>query len=237
MLGIQSKLLLMLLATSIISCVVVGVVGYRTGRDALREKAFEQLTFVRNTRARGMEREYTRLENQLAIFTRGHTAIQAIQAIDAFHEGFHELEETELDPDQDAAVRAYYEDVFVPNLNSAQDADALASAYVPTNPAQRYLQAYYTAPYDDFDAALAVQDAGDGSAWSAAHEEFHPFFSDLVTRFDYEDALLIDEEGNVVYSAYKGVDLGTNVFDGPFDRTNLTAAVEEVLESNAVDSS
>ena len=62
-LGIQSKLLLMLLITSIISCVVVGVVGYRSGRDALREAAFEQLTFVRNCRARGMVRGFTRLEN------------------------------------------------------------------------------------------------------------------------------------------------------------------------------
>ena len=58
--GSSRKLLIMLLATSIISCVVVGVVGYRSGRDALREKAFEQLTFVRNSRARGITREYNR---------------------------------------------------------------------------------------------------------------------------------------------------------------------------------
>jgi len=38
----------------------------------------------------------------------------------------------------------------------------------------------------------------------------------LVNRFAYEDALLIDPDGDVVYSAYKGVDLGTNVLDGPF---------------------
>ncbi len=132
-------------------------------------------------------------------------------------------------------MQAYYDEVFVPNLNEAQSQDALAPAFYPTNPAQRYLQAHYTAPHDDFDEALAVQNAGDGSAWSASHEEFHPFFSDLVTRFSYEDALLIDDEGNVVYTAYKGVDLGTNLADGPFDRTNLAAAVEEVLESNSVD--
>ena len=138
-------------------------------------------------------------------------------------------------PEQDAELQAYYDEVFIPNLNEAQNQDALAPAFYPTKPAQRYLQAHYTAPHDDFDEALAVNDAGDGSAWSASHAEFHPFFSDLVTRFDYEDALLVDDEGNVVYTAYKGVDLGTNLADGPFDRTNLAAAVEEVLESNSVD--
>ena len=130
-LGIQSKLLLMLLATSIVSCVVVGVVGYRSGRDALREAAFEQLTFVRNSRARGMVREYTRLENQLAIFTRGKTAIEAI---DAFHEGFHELEDSELTAEQDADLQAYYDDVFVANLNEAQSQDVLAPAFYPHGP-------------------------------------------------------------------------------------------------------
>ncbi len=107
--------------------------------------------------------------------------------------------------------------------------------FLPTAPAQRYLQALYTAPYDDFDAALAVDDAGDGSAWSAAHVEFHPFFRDLVTRYNYEDALLIDEEGNVVYSAYKGVDLGTNIRTGPYSHSALASAFAEAIDSNAVD--
>ena len=37
--------------------------------------------------------------------------------------------------------------------------------------------------------------------------------------------MLIDDEGNVVYSAYKGVDLGTNVLDGPYDGTHLRTAL------------
>ena len=57
--GIVSKLLLMLLATSIISCLAIGVVGYRSGREALRDKVFEQLRFVRNARAAQITREYT----------------------------------------------------------------------------------------------------------------------------------------------------------------------------------
>ena len=104
-----------------------------------------------------------------------------------------------------------------PNLGTT----SLPDVFIPTSPAQRYLQAWYTAPYDDFDDALAVTDAGDGSTWSEAHAQFHRFFQELVNRYGYEDVLLIDDEGNVVYSAYKGVDLGTNVLDGPYDGSNL----------------
>jgi len=120
-------------------------------------------------------------------------------------------------------------------LNDNQGTTSDADALLPTSPAQRYLQAWYTAPPEDFDAAIAVDDAGDGSAWSAAHARYHDYFRELVNRFAYEDALLIDPDGDVVYSAYKGVDLGTNVLDGPFSGSGLGTAVRDTLASNAVD--
>lgn len=233
-LGIQSKLLLMLLATSILSCLVVGVVGYRSGRDALRENAFDQLTFIRNSRARGITREFNRLVNQLIIFTRGETSVEAIRA---FVDGFHELEDEgdTLTAEQSAALESYYLDTFLPALEANTGATTVPDLFLPTNPAQRYLQTWYTAPHADFDEAIAVDDAGDGSAWSRAHVEYHPFFRDVVQRFNYEDALLIDLDGDVVYSAYKGVDLGTNVRDGPFNTSSLRTAFEDAVGFNAVD--
>ena len=99
-------------------------------------------------------------------------------------------------------------------------------ALLPTSNAQRYLQAYYTAPFSDWDKAIKFDDARDGSAWSAANAQFNDFFREIVTRFEFEDALLLDTRGNVVYSAYKGVDLGTNIFTGPFKGSNLTTAYQ-----------
>ncbi len=79
-----------------------------------------------------------------------------------------------------------------------------------------YLQNAYTVPAKgDFDAALAVQTAGDPSAWSATNARYQGFFADLTTRFGFEDSLLMDTNGNVVYTAYKGVDLGTNLLTRP----------------------
>ena len=106
---------------------------------------------------------------------------------------------------------------------------------LPTTNAQRYLQAYYTAPFSDWDEAIKFDDARDGSAWSAANARYNDFFREIVTRFEFEDALLFDTRGNVVYSAYKGVDLGTNVFTGPFKGGNIASAYKEALDSNAVD--
>jgi class 3 adenylate cyclase len=51
----------------------------------------------------------------------------------------------------------------------------------------------------------------------------------------FEDALLLDTQGNVVYTAYKGVDLGTNILTGPYKGSELNSAYQKALDSNAVD--
>ena len=51
---------------------------------------------------------------------------------------------------------------------------------------------------------------------------------------DFEDVLMLDTEGNVVYSAFKGVDLGTNLFDGPYRLSNLSEAYSEAMDRNIV---
>ena len=111
------------------------------------------------------------------------------------------------------------------------DVDAL----LPTSNAQKYLQAYYTAPFNDWDKAIRFDDARDGSAWSAANARYNDFFREIVLRFQFEDALLLDNRGNVVYTAYKGVDLGTNILTGPYREGELRDAYQKALASNAVD--
>ena len=104
-------------------------------------------------------------------------ARQAIQAVEALHEGFHDLDDSTADRRAESRrLETYYEDVFVPGLDANLGTTSLPDVFVPTSPAQRYLQAWYTAPYEDFDEALAVEDAGDGSTWSAAHARYHRFF-------------------------------------------------------------
>ena len=58
---------------------------------------------------------------------------------------------------------------------------------------------------------------------------------EIVRRFQFEDALLLDTRGNVIYSAYKGADLGTNILTGPFREGELREAYQKAMASNAVD--
>jgi class 3 adenylate cyclase len=171
------------------------------------------------------------LQNSLVVYSRGSTAIEAIQAYTA---GFDQLSDAAITPAQQQAIGKYYNEVFA--TQDSQTGDAVdVDALLPTSNAQKYLQAYYTTPFTDWDLAVKFDNANDGSAWSAANARFNDFFRQIVTRFEFEDALLLDTRGNVVYSAYKGVDLGTNILTGPYRGGDLTEAYDKALASNAVD--
>src|SRR6202012_3963656 len=81
-----------------------------------------------------------------------------------------------------------------------------------------------------------LQDAGDDtSAWSAANTRFNFYLRGIVSRFDFRDALLLDLQGNVIYTVDKGPDLGTNILTGPYRESNLRGAYQKALASNDVD--
>ena len=81
--SIQSKLLLMLLLTSVLSVAVVGAIGFQSGRESLRESVFEQLTLIRSAQARMLEKAMRDLTSSMVVYTRGSTAEQAIAAFTA----------------------------------------------------------------------------------------------------------------------------------------------------------
>ena len=230
--SIQSKLLVMLLITSVLSAAVVGYIGYSSGRHSLQASVFDRMTEIRQSQTRQLQSMFSDLTDSLIVYSRGWTGSEAI---DAFIGGFNQLGNAQIDPAQQQSIVNYYNDVFAKAEDAQTGHTVNVDALLPTSNAQRYLQAYYTAPVADPNAAIKVDDAHDGSAWSAANARFNDFFREIVTRFGFEDALLIDPQGNIVYSAYKGVDLGSNILTGPYRGGLLTDAYTKAMRSNDVD--
>ncbi|WP_349867230.1 adenylate/guanylate cyclase domain-containing protein [Leifsonia sp. WHRI 6310E] len=231
-LSIQSKLLLMLLGVSIFSVLVTGVIGYVNATDSLKEAALKQLTSVRETRAAEIERVFANVRSAVTL---GSSNQSAIDASNAFNAAFAQLGTATLPTARTQALDAFYADTFVPALDKRSENTYSADGFTPEG-AGAYLQSYYTAPYKlDYDKAITQADAGDGSAWSAANAQYNHYFSDLVTNLNFDDALLLNTQGDVVYSAYKGTDLGTNVLTGPYKNSLLSTAYQKVLTTNTLD--
>ncbi|TPX05984.1 HAMP domain-containing protein [Schumannella luteola] len=231
--SIQSKLLIMLLLTSLLSTIVVGAIGYASATGALKKAALDQLVGIRGARAAEITRTMENIRTT-AVLASGNDS--AVAASEAFNAGFAELQQQTASDAETSAVSDFYADTFVPALEKSAGEQFSDTAFAPTDPAGVYLQSKYTAPLAlDYDKALATSDAGDGSAWSAANAEYNSFFASLVDRIGFEDALLLDTDGDVVYSAYLGADLGTNVRTGPYRDSALAKAYDAVLATNSVD--
>jgi len=107
--SIQSKLLLMLLVTSILSAAVVGAIGYQSGRSSLRASVFDRLTEIRSSQSRQLESKFADLEDSLIIYTRGATSTEAIAA---FTSGFDQLNDSTINPAQWQSIVDYYSKNF-----------------------------------------------------------------------------------------------------------------------------
>ena len=230
-LGIQSKLLAMLLGVSIVSILATGIISYRLASTALTDAAEAKLVAVGDARLKQIQAT----ESSLRVNTILNSTGIATDAMRDFAAAYRELDRPVSAADR-AAVEKYYADVFVPNLKTHVDGGVEPQAFYPRQNAGVYLQARYTAPYDDFDEAIANQDAGDGSTWSQAHARYHPFFKNVLEQNGFEDVMLLDPDGNSVYTAYKGADLGVNLFTGAYRDSALAGAVKQVLRTNSVNS-
>jgi len=232
-LGFQSKLLVMLLIVSVLSVLIAGLIGYTSGTESLREAEYQRLTQLRESRAREITAFYRSITNSATVLTHSSSTIDAMRA---FTPAFAELQKTPLPPGAREAVSRYYTEIFGPELAKGTGQPVDPGLFEPASNAELYLQNAYMVPAaGDFEAAAKVKSAGDPSEWSKLNARYQDFFADFTARFGFDDIMLIDTEGNIVYTAVKGVDLGSNLLTGPYRTTKFADAFRRSMQSTSID--
>ena len=83
---------------------------------------------------------------------------------------------------------------------------------------------------------LILDDARDGSAYSALHRQLHPVYRDFMERHGFYDILVVEpHQGRVIYSVQKETDFGTSLLDGPYATGRLGAAVKQLIASGGAE--
>lgn len=218
-LSIQSKLVLMLLAVSAGSIAVIASIGYSSGRAAVAQSVYDQLTGLRQSKMSSLLDRLHFIRGQATTLATSDTLVNAMRE---FRAGFAELEKKQIPPDWDKALEAYYRETFLPAL--AANVEGQPVLELPKSVPARYLQYQYCAkwpkiPYDD---KGKIDSAHDGSAYDAAHQKYHHVFSKIARSFGYQDMMLVDaKSGDVVYIVDKSVEFGTSLIDGPESNTGV----------------
>ena len=86
--GIQSKIMLALLLSSILGVGVIGAIGAISGRSALREVESERLIELRESQKRAVEALFREVTNSLIVYSGGFSINQATTALT---DGFAQL--------------------------------------------------------------------------------------------------------------------------------------------------
>lgn len=81
-----------------------------------------------------------------------------------------------------------------------------------------------------------LDDAGDGSAYSAAHRRHHPFLRGYLERFGLYDLFLIEpENGTILYTVFKETDFGTSLFSGPYRDSAFARTAQRMAKEGGRD--
>lgn len=135
---------------------------------------------------------------------------QARSQLKAWYLGDHKTAYDKANPGQPLEFGAIVDSL-------PDDAIAVQYLYLVKNPNQQARDQYL--------------DAGDGSAYSAAHVRLHRAMLDAIEHSNFLDLHIADPKtGNLFYTSAKETDIGTNLLTGPLRDTGMAQAFRAVLK-------
>ncbi len=227
--GLLRRLEVTMVGVALISVLLLSGINYVFARVLVSESVEAQLTALADTRVQALERGAIRLQADAATLAVSPSVVDGLEALAA---GYAELERVELTPEQSAQLDGAY-DIAVEELVDTGGFDLPTGAVMPTSNAGRALQYNYILenPFD-FGERAELDDAGDGSDYSAAHAEYHPVLRALARNSGWSDLLLVDAATReVVYSVDKHIDIGTNVTTGPWAQNGLGDVIDRLTST------
>ncbi|MGA8596641.1 MAG: adenylate/guanylate cyclase domain-containing protein [Bryobacteraceae bacterium] len=230
--SIRWKIVAMLLLVGLGAIAVIGYLGDRTGKDAIRQRVSSQFMALLAAKTFQVQTYFDQIQRQVQDFSEDPTTIEAMRSM---NRAYHELNRQKIPVEWKTKLRHYYADEFVPALEAIGGEHVQVDAEMPSTPAAQYLQYFYIASHGP-DHRRQLTDAKDGSEYSKLHARYHPLFAEYIKKFGFHDIMLVDtDSGDVIYTHLKEPDFGSNVASGPFKTTNFSRAVQASREGTFSD--
>jgi class 3 adenylate cyclase len=222
--GLAVKLFAILILLGAVAVLVTGVLGYFRARDALERAVFDQLTNVRQTKARQVETYFRRIDSELRLLA---TSKMVVDATRAFRIEVAKLDHGDTAPDLRQKVSDWYAANFIPDMRRVLGREPVLADYLPVGAAPYYLQFLYIVTNPNPAARRSLlDDAGDGSDYSKLHAIYHPLMRAAAATVGFFDFMIADSKsGRLIYTVQKEVDFTTSLQIGPYRNSNVAAAV------------
>ena len=230
-LSIRSKLVFLLLSTSIASILIIAWQGNQSAKVALNEAAYDQLSTLRAAKTQQIGSYFDNISNQVQGFADNRIIIDAINE---FRTAYHLANRESISQEQQESVGNFYRKSFIPQLKKRIGGEHESKHFIPATTASAYLQYHYLAsnPNKVGEKDKLVKAENDTSYYAQVHARYHEGLLGLIKQFGYYDLFLIDHKtGDIVYSVFKEIDFSTNLFDGPFSSSNFSSLIRKVSDN------
>jgi len=221
-----NRLLLALLAVSLIPLAILAVATYRSAAAALTDEAFAKLETVRTITAKSVERYFQTLHDELRVLAEDRMTIAACQELQKSFATV--VSDNAVDAKELARVRreveAHYVGEFAAEFRKRAGEDLNARPLVDAlDDNGLYLQYLYIRRNENPLGAKQVLDAADdASEYSKVHAVYHPLFRSLREKYGLADVFLIDANtGHILYTVLKEPDFGGSLRSGLLVGTSL----------------
>lgn len=238
--SIRGRLIAGIAALALIPLILLaGVLGYYTSQQsaaALNQRGYDQMASIRA----GKREEITAYFDDTANLM--HTVANTAEVRDALREGTATQPQMAESVDLAAARTAltdYYRREFgkqysIRNPGQRIDISNLVSKLPPQTLAAQY--AYIASNPNPLGKKNDLDQAGDGSTYSAAHARIHGYARRTVQNYGLYDFFLVDADtGFVVYTYFKELDFATNLKDGPWAQSGLGQAFAKAMAAKKTD--
>ena len=226
--GLAAKLFATLLLLGAVAVLVTASLGYVRSRDALEEAIYNQLTGARRAKARQVETYFKTTQDELRLLASSKMAAEALRSM---RQAVDELDKERPPEEIRQKLAQWYAANVGPELRRVLGKEPSIGDYLPGQRSGTYLQYHYIAanPHSA-DRRVLLDDAGDGSKYSAVHALYHPILRAAANTVGFWDLMIADaRDGRLVYAMLKETDFATSLQDGPYSRSNVAAAVARCL--------
>ncbi len=219
----------MMLLTSLVSLGVVTYLAYESGKEAITKAAVNQLTSIRAGKKQQVESYFSNLRLNFRAFA---DIPETFTALDDLSRGFDALGQAPLAPARRTALEAFYKKELLPGLAGTRDDPYSLEELLPATARTQEAQALFIAENPNpVGRKSELERAAIDVPYSKAHGDHHPWLSKLARRLGLDDLMLVNRQGDVVYTVVKETDFGRNVENGPLAGTAFGQLVRQVMQS------
>lgn len=141
-------------------------------------------------------------------------------------EGFKKVNQLNLSKEEKNKLILMYENEFLPRVKNESMSfykKRASNKFLPKSNSGQQIQSYF----------LQENRELENYDYFKSYKNYDKYFSNLIDRSEYYDIFIISKEGDIIYTYFKEIDLGTNLLNGVFDDSELARVFREARELKA----